>query len=62
MANPAAERAQYDTDTDKELTLLRFQRASDLKNIGVLTVSPKSSTGPDETNQAVPNGLARRFL
>ncbi|KAI1079972.1 Neutral/alkaline nonlysosomal ceramidase [Whalleya microplaca] len=37
MANPAEERAQYTDDVDKEMTVLRFQRASDSKNIGILT-------------------------
>lgn len=36
-ANPEEERARYDTDVDKTLTMLRFQRASDGKDIGVLT-------------------------
>lgn len=36
LANPAAERAQYDYDVDKGLTMLRFQRASDGLNMGVL--------------------------
>jgi len=44
LANPAAERAQYSDDVDKTLTLLRFQRASDLKNIGVLTWFPTHGT------------------
>ncbi|ESZ90091.1 neutral ceramidase precursor [Sclerotinia borealis F-4128] len=37
LANPAAERALYTDDVDKTLTMLRFQRASDGLNIGVLT-------------------------
>ncbi|KAK4141131.1 Neutral/alkaline nonlysosomal ceramidase [Dichotomopilus funicola] len=37
LANPESERAKYADDVDKTLTLLRFQRASDGKNIGVLT-------------------------
>ncbi|KAK1755683.1 putative Neutral/alkaline non-lysosomal ceramidase [Echria macrotheca] len=44
LANPAAERAQYSDDVDKTLTLLRFQRASDSKNIGVLTWFPTHGT------------------
>jgi neutral ceramidase len=35
--NPEEERAQYASDVDTTLTLLRFQRASDSKDIGVLT-------------------------
>ncbi|KAK0708334.1 Neutral/alkaline nonlysosomal ceramidase [Lasiosphaeris hirsuta] len=48
LANLASERAQYSDSVDKTLTLLRFQRASDLKNIGVLTwfaVHPTSMLG-----------------
>src|SRR5437764_998212 len=37
LANPASERAMYTDDVDKTLTLLKFTRASDNKNIGVLT-------------------------
>ena len=43
LANPEKERAQYnvsaedDGSVEKDLTLLKFQRASDGKNIGVLT-------------------------
>lgn len=36
LANPAAERAKYTYDVDKTLTMLRFQRASDGLNTGVL--------------------------
>ncbi|KXJ96737.1 Neutral/alkaline nonlysosomal ceramidase [Microdochium bolleyi] len=44
MANPAAERAQYSNSVDKEMTVLRFQRASDRKNIGLLTWFPVHPT------------------
>ncbi|KAL2016866.1 hypothetical protein VTK56DRAFT_2900 [Thermocarpiscus australiensis] len=44
LANPEAERAQYPDSVDKTLTLLRFQRASDGKNIGVLTWFPVHGT------------------
>ncbi|KAF3095738.1 hypothetical protein TWF706_007895 [Orbilia oligospora] len=37
LANSAQERAKYNADVDKTLTMLRFTRASDKKNIGVLT-------------------------
>jgi neutral ceramidase len=37
LANPPSERAQYEHDVDKTMTMLRFQRASDMKNMGVLT-------------------------
>ena len=44
MANPESERARYNYDTDKEMTVLKFQRASDSKNIGVLTWYPVHGT------------------
>lgn len=50
LANPEAERAKYNTSTEddgsveKDLTLLKFQRASDRKNIGVLTWFPTHGT------------------
>lgn len=44
MANPASERAQYSTDVDKTMTVLKFQRASDSKNIGILTWYPVHGT------------------
>ena len=37
LANPEEERSRYEHDVDKEMTLLRFQRQEDGKNIGVLT-------------------------
>ena len=53
MANPAAERAEYDTSTDTVMTLLRLQRASDLKNIGVLSWYPVHGTSMLENNTHV---------
>ncbi|KAK0615886.1 Neutral/alkaline nonlysosomal ceramidase [Bombardia bombarda] len=50
LANPADERARYnaseedDGSVDNTLTLLKFQRASDGKNIGVLTWFPVHGT------------------
>lgn len=50
LANPEAERARYnvseedDGSVEKDLTLLKFQRASDNKNIGVLTWFPTHGT------------------
>lgn len=44
LQNPEAERARYSADTDTSLTLVRFQRASDNKNIGVLTWFPVHPT------------------
>ncbi|KAF3922689.1 hypothetical protein ABW21_db0204353 [Orbilia brochopaga] len=37
QANSAEERAKYNADTDRTLTMLRFTRASDKQHIGVLT-------------------------
>ncbi|KAI1142550.1 Neutral/alkaline nonlysosomal ceramidase [Hypoxylon sp. FL0543] len=50
LANAEAERAKYnvssedDGSVDKDLTLLKFQRSSDGKNIGVLTWFPTHGT------------------
>lgn len=50
LANPEAERAKYnvsaedDGSVEKDLTLLKFQRASDGKNIGALTWFPTHGT------------------
>lgn len=50
LANPKEERAKYnesaedDGSVEKDLTLLRFQRASDGKNMGVLTWFPTHGT------------------
>ncbi|KAK0628903.1 Neutral/alkaline nonlysosomal ceramidase [Bombardia bombarda] len=53
LANSAAERAQYTDNVDKTLTLLRFRRASDLKNIGVLTWFPVHGTSVLQNNTHV---------
>jgi neutral ceramidase len=53
LANPAEERARYADDVDKELTLLRFRRASDLKDLGVLTWFPVHGTSMLENNTHV---------
>ncbi|KAI0388457.1 Neutral/alkaline nonlysosomal ceramidase [Xylariaceae sp. FL0594] len=50
LANPEEERARYNVSTEddgsveKDLTLLKFQRSSDGKNIGVLTWFPTHGT------------------
>jgi len=50
LNNPEIERSRYNTSTEddgsveKDLTLLKFQRASDMKNIGVLTWFPTHGT------------------
>ncbi|KAA8576191.1 hypothetical protein MFRU_009g01240 [Monilinia fructicola] len=53
LANPAAERALYIDDVDKTLTMLRFQRASDGLNIGVLTWFSVHGTSMLENNTHV---------
>jgi neutral ceramidase len=53
LANPAAERAQYDTNVDTNLTMLQFKRASDSKNIGVLTWFAVHGTSMLENNTHV---------
>lgn len=44
LANPESERAQYTDEVDKEMTVLKFQRASDEKNIGILSWFPVHGT------------------
>ncbi|KAI0477832.1 neutral/alkaline non-lysosomal ceramidase [Xylariaceae sp. FL0804] len=53
MANPEEERAQYSDSVDKEMTVLKFQRASDSKNLGVLTWFPVHGTSAYENNTHV---------
>lgn len=53
LANPAAERALYEDDVDKTLTMLRFQRNSDGKNIGVLGWHSVHGTSMLENNTHV---------
>ena len=53
LANPESERAQYADDVDKEMTVLRFQRASDKKNIGILTWFPVHGTSVYQNNTHV---------
>ena len=44
LANPEPERSQYAHDVDKSMTLLRLTRASDEKDIGILTWFPVHGT------------------
>ncbi|EPE24469.1 hypothetical protein GLAREA_08321 [Glarea lozoyensis ATCC 20868] len=53
LANPAAERAQYTSDVDKTITMLRFQRSVDGKNIGVLAWHSVHGTSMLENNTHV---------
>ncbi|KYK60387.1 neutral/alkaline nonlysosomal ceramidase [Drechmeria coniospora] len=59
LANPAEERARYnvsaenDGSVETDLTLLNFQRASDGKNIGVLTWFPTHGTSMQANNTLI---------
>ncbi|KAK8120987.1 hypothetical protein PG999_005107 [Apiospora kogelbergensis] len=53
LANPESERSKYSTDVDKEMTVLKFKRASDSKNIGVLTWYAVHGTSMLENNTHV---------
>ncbi|KAI1132803.1 Neutral/alkaline nonlysosomal ceramidase [Nemania abortiva] len=53
MNNPAAERARYTDSVDTEMTVLKFQRASDSKNIGILTWFPVHGTSVYQNNTHV---------
>lgn len=59
LANPEEERARYNVSTEddgsveKDLTLLKFQRGSDGKNIGVLTWFPTHGTSMLASNTLV---------
>jgi len=53
LANPESERAKYSTDVDKEMTVLKFKRASDSKSIGVLTWYAVHGTSMLENNTHV---------
>ena len=44
MANPGSERQRYRDEVDKDLTLLRFTRSSDNKDIGIFTWFPVHGT------------------
>lgn len=44
LANPKEERAKYPQDVDKTMTMLRFQKAKDGKDMGILTWFPVHGT------------------
>ena len=44
LANPSEERERYQENVDKSMTLLRFQRLEDARNIGILTWFPVHGT------------------
>lgn len=52
-ANPASEKAQYQYNVDKTLSMLRFQRASDGLNIGMLSWHAVHGTSMLENNTHV---------
>lgn len=53
LHNPEEERQKYQSETDKTMTLLRFRRASDMKNIGLLTWFPVHGTALYNNNTHV---------
>jgi neutral ceramidase len=53
LANPAEERALYEYDVDKTITMLRFQRSSDNMNLGVLAWHAVHGTSMLENNTHV---------
>ena len=53
LANPEEERKKYDSDVDKTMTLLRFTRASDNTDIGVLTWFPVHGTSLFQNNTLI---------
>ena len=53
LANPSEERAQYEYDTDKTMTLLKFTRSSDGKDIGILNWYPVHGTSLYQNNTLV---------
>ncbi|KAG6321627.1 hypothetical protein E4U22_001683 [Claviceps purpurea] len=71
LANPEQERAKYnissedDGSVEKDMTLLKFQRVSDQKNIGVLTWFPTHGTSMQANNTLITGdnkGLAADLL
>lgn len=60
LANPAEERALYEYDVDKTITMLRFQRASDGLNLGVLAWHAVHGTSMLENNTHV-SGYVLQF-
>jgi neutral ceramidase len=53
LANPAEERAEYEYDVDKTITMLRFQRASDGLNLGFVAWHAVHGTSMLENNTHV---------
>lgn len=57
LANPSAERAKYSDNTDKTLTVLRFQRESDGLNTGILAWHSVHGTSMYANNTHVTGGM-----
>lgn len=53
LMNPKEERDKYASDVDTTMTVMRFQRASDDKNVGVLTWFPVHGTSIYNNNTHV---------
>jgi neutral ceramidase len=53
LQNPAGERAKYGADVDKNLSLLRFTRASDGEAIGILSWFPVHGTSLYQNNTLI---------
>ncbi|KAJ9611100.1 hypothetical protein H2200_004283 [Cladophialophora chaetospira] len=53
LQNPKAERARYTADVDKNLTLLKFERASDSRTMGVISWFPVHGTSLYQNNTLV---------
>ncbi|KAG9767781.1 Neutral/alkaline nonlysosomal ceramidase, partial [Aureobasidium melanogenum] len=53
LQNPASERKQYESDVDKTMTLLKFERASDGHPLGALSWFPVHGTSLYQNNTLV---------
>lgn len=53
LANPEEERARYDADVDKTMTLLKFDRVEDKKTTAILTFFPVHGTSMLNNNTLV---------
>lgn len=65
LANPEEERAKYDSDVDKSMTLLTFKNAKNGKDLGVLTWFPVHGTSMLGNNTLISGdnkGVAARLF
>ncbi len=53
LQNPKDERARYTADVDKNLTLLKFERASDSQTLGILSWFPVHGTSLYQNNTLI---------